>query len=339
MNLLATLCSFFSITEMSKSIISSTYEYLAEDLKQVKVLIDNYCQCNLPEASDVLNLIRERNGKMIRPMLVLLSGKAFGQLKKDHYLIAAIIEMVHVASLLHDDVLDEAETRRYQPSLNNLVGNKAAVLAGDLLLSIALTATLDLESKDEFGEVIKIVGQVCEGELAQQRTSGDLALTEEQYFNIVSHKTASLLACCIERGAFVSGASQEDCKLAFGMGLEFGIAFQVMDDIRDILSLEGDSGKTVGTDFLLGKLTLPLIHHISTSGDGGLEWLKSVSSSNFNEEVKRELVGRLNQTDSLEYCRVKVLSFSKGIRDFVVTIKEEKLREAYEALIDTVVKV
>ena len=175
---------------MPENSINSIYDYLAEDLRQVEDLMGKYCQCSLPEAREVLDLIRARNGKMIRPILLLLSGKAHGQLCKDHYITAALIEMVHVASLLHDDVLDGAETRRHQPSLNKLVGNKAAVLAGDLLLSIVLSATFELDNQRGFGEVSKVVSHVCEGELAQQRASSKPYLSEKQYLDIVTKKNS-----------------------------------------------------------------------------------------------------------------------------------------------------
>ncbi len=336
-NLLATLSSFCAIDTMSKNSINLIYDYLAEDLRQVQSLIEKYCQCSLPEASGVLELVKARNGKMIRPILVLLSGKAYGSLVKDHYISAALIEMVHVASLLHDDVLDGADTRRHQPSLNKLVGNKAAVLAGDLLLSIVLATTFELENQRDFGSVAKVVGHICEGELAQQRTSGNFSLSEEQYLDIVSKKTASLIACCVERGAFLAGAGPEQCQRAFEIGRDFGIAFQVMDDLRDIISPEVESGKTVGTDIILGKNTLPVIHHIAIAGDNTLGWLNEISGSGFTLELKQELIARLNATDSIDYCKEKVRKLSQGLRSFVESIDDSGLRQSFETLIDAVV--
>ena len=325
------------VLNMPASTINLTYEYLADDLKQVKAMIEKYCQSSLPEASAVLDMVKARNGKMVRPMLVLLSGKAYGQLTNDHYIIAAVLEMIHVASLLHDDVLDEAETRRFQPSLNNLIGNRAAVLAGDLLLSISLNAALDLENQGEFKDVIKIISQLCEGELAQQRTSGCGSLTENQYLDIVTFKTASLLACCIERGAFLAGADADERKAAFKMGQDFGIAFQIMDDIKDIISEEDESGKTAGTDFLLGKLTLPVIDHVVKAGPDSVKWLEGISSEEFNSETRRKLIERLNQTGSIEYCKDKVEYLSKDIYSFISSIEDKKLQQVYKALIDKVI--
>ena len=135
----------------------------------------------------------------------------------------------------------------------------------------------------------------------------------------------------------MSGAGPEQCQQAFQFGRDFGIAFQIMDDLRDIVSPEKESGKTVGTDILLGKHTLPLIHHISVAGDGILGWLNDVSASGFTLELKQELIERLSSTESIRYCKDKVLALSSGLSSFVSSLDDDDLRKSYETLIYAVV--
>ncbi len=310
--------------------------YLQEHLEVVRGRLEQFCSCELTEADELTRLATSREGKLIRPSLVILSGLCLEGLNDDHYTIAAVIEMFHIASLLHDDVLDKADTRRHEPSVNYLFGNKAAVLLGDLLVACAVKAAATVERPGEPEGIVDIVSSTCEGELVQQRNCGNFDLSEQKYFEIISRKTGALLAGSIVHGVRLAGADEAICVKAREVGIDFGLAFQIMDDVRDIISPVDESGKTGGTDFLQGKLTLPLIHHISCVGGEAVEFISSNASVSYSKDVQQELVKRLNSTGSLEYACEQAVSYMQSVRQFVDRLPGKKAVQAFTELADMV---
>ncbi len=201
-------------------------------------------------------------GKRLRPALVLLSGAAAGGLRREHLVLSAVVELIHAATLVHDDVLDGAEVRRHVPSVNAWFGNRASILTGDLLFSRAfsLAATVDAEACRMIGQATT---EVCEGEIRQQRASGNLDLSESEYLAIAESKTASLCACSCRLGARWAGADDTWVERLGEFGRCLGIAFQIADDVLDLVGDEESAGKSLGTDLAQLKLTLPLIHVLS----------------------------------------------------------------------------
>ena len=204
-------------------------------------------------------------GKMLRPLLVLLSGRACGKLTDDHVTIATVVEMVHMATLVHDDVLDEAELRRKGATINHLRGNEAAVLLGDYLISHSYHLCSSLDSQFASRLIGRTTNQVCEGELLQIDNRYNWDLDEETYLRIISLKTASLCAACCSLGARLAGASDADIARLETYGLSLGTAFQIQDDILDVIGDTGTVGKTLGIDVEKGKMTLPMIHFLRTA--------------------------------------------------------------------------
>src|SRR5207249_5100454 len=198
-------------------------------------------------------------GKMLRPTLVLLCGKACGLLTDAHITIATVVEMVHMATLVHDDVLDEAELRRKGATINHLRGNEAAVLLGDYLISHSYHLCSSLDSQLASRVIARTTNQVCEGELLQIDNRNNFDLSEEIYLKIITRKTAVLCATCCLLGAKFSGAGDEIASRLETFGLSVGIAFQIQDDILDIVGDVRTVGKTLGIDAEKGKLTLPMI--------------------------------------------------------------------------------
>lgn len=216
------------------------------------------------EVNACLQVLAERRGKMLRPGLVLLCGKAVKTpLEKEHLDLAVMIELIHMASLLHDDVIDAAQLRRGFASANALWDNTVAVLLGDFLLcrSFSIGAACGL------GEAVKLLGRtaqtLCTGELKQNLLKGRWDLTEQDYFCIVEAKTAALFACSGRIGAIAAGASNTQEQALNDYGFHFGMAFQIADDLLDILSTEAQTGKTQGGDLLQEKWTLPVIHWLN----------------------------------------------------------------------------
>ncbi len=198
-------------------------------------------------------------GKRLRPLLALLSGGATGSLGSGHLDLAVIVELIHLATLVHDDIMDEAERRRSQPTVNARWGNSLSVLLGDVLFAHALNLATDFDDTNISRTIARTATEVCSGEMIQTQRRFDLQLSREDYFRIIGMKTGSLFACAAELGAVISGAPEETVARMKSFGAKIGTAYQIYDDCLDIAGSEAETGKTLGTDLRKGKLTLPVL--------------------------------------------------------------------------------
>jgi octaprenyl-diphosphate synthase len=234
----------------------------AEDLAQVVAVFDDEIQSDLPFLNELTQRTRAYRGKLLRPKLLLLSGRATGALCRDHIVLAAVVEMVHMATLVHDDVLDEADLRRCGPTVNHTAGNEAAVLLGDYLISHAYHLCSSLGSVAAARRIAAATNTICEGELLQISHRGNWNLTEEEYLEIIRRKTAVLTSLCCELGAEKSSAPSLLVRRLAEFGMDVGMAFQIVDDLLDLTGSQEDVGKTTGRDAEMGKLTLPTIRFL-----------------------------------------------------------------------------
>ena len=198
-------------------------------------------------------------GKRLRPLVALLSGGATGSLVAGHLDLAVIVELIHLATLVHDDIMDEAERRRSQPTVNARWGNSLSVLLGDVLFAHALNLSTDFDDTNISRAIARTATEVCSGEMIQTQRRFDLQLSREEYFRIIEMKTGSLFACAAELGAVISGASDGVVRRMKNYGVKIGTAYQIYDDCLDIAGTEAETGKTLGTDLRKGKLTLPVL--------------------------------------------------------------------------------
>jgi octaprenyl-diphosphate synthase len=242
---------------------------IAAGLMRVETLFESQLASEFPAVNDLCAHVERYRGKMLRPTLVLVSGLAFTRdgerLPHAHDIIAATVEMIHMATLVHDDVLDEAEIRRRGETVNFLRGNETAVMLGDYLISNAFhlcSRAGDPALNLRLGEV---TNTLCEGELVQLSRRHDLALDENTYFEIVRRKTAVLVGASCELGAKLSGASADEVARMRAFGEQLGVAFQIQDDLLDLLGDEATVGKSILRDLEKGKLTLPMIMHIAST--------------------------------------------------------------------------
>lgn len=212
-----------------------------------------------PAISPYADYALNGQGKHLRPALVALTANALGQAGEEHITIAVIIEMVHLATLVHDDVMDEAEIRRGKLTLAANWGNDIAVLFGDCLFARALTLAASFPTPEICRAVATATNTVCSGEILQTQHRGDFQLTREKYFKVLEMKTAELFALSCELSAVLSGASAEQRVTLRRFGLNFGTAYQVYDDCVDLFGSEAAAGKSLGTDLAKGKLTLPVL--------------------------------------------------------------------------------
>lgn len=282
-----------------KGDLADRFSVISEELEAVKECIGRQLVTSSASVNLRLEHVTSAMGKMVRPGLVLLSGKCCGRACDLHVEIGAVIEMVHIATLLHDDVIDHADSRRNIETANSIWGNESAVLLGDFMLSKAFAMSTRL-GNERMSEILADTAiRICQGELEQNAQRDNWRLSEEEYFSIIEAKTASLFGCSCELGALAAGADGDTIKAFYNFGVCLGVAFQVADDLIDVTGNEGE-GKTLGRDIAERKPTLPMIHLLSTlSADEGDRFVEGVSGGQKPENYE----AMLGVSGSLEYSR------------------------------------
>ena len=304
---------------------------IQDQLGQVKELINERLTGSgkTEQTNRLLKYVNACSGKMIRPGLVLLSGMCCGEITDEHIRIAAIVEMMHNATLLHDDVIDEGQKRRGLPTVNNLWGNELAVLLGDFVLSQVFKMCVDLEPKVT-NIIAATAARTCEGEMRQIIARQNWQLSELEYIDIISEKSAVFFSNCCRLGAVLAQATDTHVESLARFGLNAGIAFQITDDLLDITGDESRTGKTSGSDVDKNKLTLATIHLIREMDE--TEKPAIVNELNAAQEGKDVLAEMLRSYGSLEYAQNRAQEFvAKAIR----ALADFKEGDAKEALIET----
>ena len=274
-------------------------------------------------------------GKRLRPILTLVTARMFGYTEKKHALLAAVIEFIHTATLLHDDVVDKSVQRRGQASANAIWGSKAPVLVGDFLFSRSFQILV------EHGDlrVLKIIADACalisEGEVMQLVVSNDLTTTEETYLEVVSRKTATLFASAAQIGAVLNNRPAEDEAHLARYGLLLGQAFQVVDDALDYASSGETLGKAIGDDFQEGKITLPAIHaYQHGSEEERLFWRKSLEEKARIEGGLQRAIKLIRERGSLDYTMQRARQFAEEAKAQLVYLPASESRDALALLAD-----
>lgn len=230
------------------------------ELKEVEAQIRDQVRAFDPSVEPYVDYICNTSGKRIRPILSILAGGATGGVTSDHIKIGVILELVHMSTLVHDDIIDGADTRRKVPTANAKWGNGMAVLLGDALFSHSLLLATEFDSIDICRKVGRASREVCQGEVMQTQRRFDLTLTKEDYFHIIEMKTGALFAAATGIAASLSGVSQDIEDMLYDYGMKLGTAYQIYDDCLDLVGSEAQVGKTLRTDLEKGKLTLPLLN-------------------------------------------------------------------------------
>ncbi|HWE03382.1 MAG TPA: polyprenyl synthetase family protein [Tepidisphaeraceae bacterium] len=275
-------------------------------------------------------------GKMLRPCLVLLAGKACGELTPAHNVIATVVEMVHMATLVHDDVLDEAELRRKGATINHLRGNEAAVLLGDYLISHSYHLCSSLDSQYASRAIGRTTNEVCEGELLQIDNRNNLDLSEETYGRIITLKTAVLTATCCGLGAKFAGADDDRVKRLETYGMSLGQAFQIQDDILDLVGDISTVGKSLGSDIEKGKMTLPMIHFLRTAPAEHRVLLRSLLNSPDSDKVEK-IRNLILPSKSIGYARDRAIHLVERARAAIADLPQGEARRALDTMTEFVV--
>ncbi len=258
----------------------------------------------------IMHYIIKRKGKQMRPMFVFLSAKVFGQTTDSTYRAAAMIELLHTATLVHDDVVDDANKRRGFWSINAIWKNKIAVLVGDYLLSKGLLLAVENEEFDLLRIMSNSVREMSEGELLQIEKARKLDITEEVYYDIIRQKTATLIAACCASGATSTTTDKEKIERMRLFGEYTGIAFQIKDDLFDYGSNGETIGKPTGIDIKEKKMTLPLIYALNQASDSDKSRIiKMVKNHNENKKKVKEVIDFVIKTGGIEYAQKSMMNY------------------------------
>lgn len=297
---------------------------LQTDLQRIRDRIRRILSTDEPLLTERLSRLLDHPGKMLRPLLLLLSAEACGSVQPIHIDLAAILELLHTATLLHDDVVDGAVLRRGRPSANALWGNTAAVLLGDFLLSRALTAAARLQPSVISEQLLQTAQQICEGELRQNIHRGNWQMDEDLYLQIISAKTASLFAAGCMLGARWAQADESAVEALTQYGHWFGLAFQVRDDVLDLFSTEKKTGKPVGSDLAESKPTLPVILWLKTLSDS--EKQKAVSDLNTPRQ-RRRLIRQIGTSSVLVQVGIRLEQIREKACGCLKSLQETPAKE------------
>jgi octaprenyl-diphosphate synthase len=286
-----------------------------------------------------LEHIRKRAGKRMRPILILLMARNFGQITDVTQNAAVGLELLHTASLVHDDVVDESEERRGQASVNATYDNKVAVLVGDYILSTALLCVARTHSEQIVTYLAELGRTLSDGEILQLSNIGRKEISEDVYYDVIKQKTAALFEACAGIGALSSGASEEDVMAAKQFGQNLGIIFQIRDDIFDYYDSK-EIGKPTGNDMAEGKLTLPVIHAVNNGGDEDMKRLAlKVKDHSVTAEEIASLVDYTKRMGGIEYAEKRMWEFHAEAQRFLdERVGQQEIKEALQAYLDFVIK-
>ena len=289
-----------------------------------------------PLLREIILHVNKQRGKQMRPMMVLLFGKMFGEVVDSTYSAALALELLHTASLVHDDVVDESMQRRGQASVNAIYNNKLAVLVGDYLLSTALVFTGRC-GDPRITNIVGALGQtLADGEIFQMFHSHEKLVSEEVYFEIIRKKTASLFSSCAEIGALSANATADDVTRARQIGEYIGICFQIRDDIFDYYT--NDVGKPTGNDMREGKLTLPIIYAVRTQGDERIKsMIDRLKSGELSDTEINELIEFAKDNGGIEYAEQTMQQYRQKAIDLLPEGIDEMVRTAIIAYMDAVI--
>ena len=280
----------------------------------------------------------KHKGKQLRPLFVFLSAKCFGELNESTYRAATFIELLHSATLIHDDVVDDAAERRGFASINAMYKNKIAVLAGDYLLSKGMMIALENRDYQMLDMISETVRNMSEGEIFQLEKAKNFDISEEDYYHIIEKKTAALIASCCAIGAVSTDATPEQVEAMRQFGINAGIAVQIRDDIFDYQP-DNHSGKGYGNDIREHKMTLPLIHLLKSSS--AIERTLIISKIRLSGKRKttiNDIIKKANEKNSLQYCEEKMNFFAQQAENQLNNITDCEAKEALKQLLYYCVK-
>ncbi|MFI4875252.1 MAG: polyprenyl synthetase family protein [Blastopirellula sp. JB062] len=311
--------------------LSDAYGGIAQEMAAIEAILTREMSSRYEAVNQVVSYGCMLGGKRMRPALLLLAAKACGQVTDAHYTLGAVIEMIHTATLVHDDVLDEADQRRHLATVNSRWNNETSVLLGDFLFSHAFYLATTLPTPSAARMIGRSTNIVCEGELRQIASRQAFATTEEEYLEIIDAKTAELCACACQLGALYAEASDEQVAALEKFGRDLGIAFQIADDLLDVEGNEDETGKSLGTDLEKQKPTLPLIYALkSFEGEERRQILAIVEGP--AQQRGPQLRPWLKRCDALGYARGRANQYVQSAIEALSILPASQARATLERL-------
>jgi octaprenyl-diphosphate synthase len=309
----------------ARQALSRLFAPIASDL----ALVDRRLQQELRHSDPFIDELAQHSfrigGKRLRPALLLLTAQAVRGVTSEHHTLAAVVEMVHTATLVHDDVLDEADVRRHLDTVNARWDNNTSVLLGDYLFSHAFYMASTLETTFGCRAIGESTNTVCEGELRQTNSSGNFWLSRDEYLGIIDAKTAELTACCCRLGAHYAGADETTVERLTGYGRKLGMAFQIVDDLLDLEGEEQSTGKSLGTDLAHRKMTLPLILLRDQAATADVERLQALYEES-DATHSAMLVDWLESSGAFEHARRTAIDFAEEAAAELAVLRDSEAK-------------
>jgi len=312
---------------------SDIQNLVQEDLKAVDDLLINRLESEVALINQVSSYIINAGGKRIRPLLVVLMSRALGYQGINHHVMAVVIELIHTATLIHDDIVDESEVRRGTETPNQVWGNAASVLVGDFIYSRAFEIMVEPNSMEIMKVLSKATNTIAEGEVLQLLNIGNKELNEADYLKVIEKKTACLFQAATQIAAIISDSDPSIENQMKSFGLNLGNAFQIVDDVLDYQSNEELLGKRIGDDLSEGKMTLPLIHSLSNSSKTTNKKLRDIISNNNIEEIDTVLE-IFQETGSIDYTINRAKEISEKAKQCLVNLNQSAFKNALSLLCD-----
>ncbi|WP_185859656.1 polyprenyl synthetase family protein [Blattabacterium cuenoti] len=321
-----------------KEILEKVKISINEEMKIFEKQFNAIIKSDVPLVNKITHYIVHRKGKQIRPMFVFLIAKMLGNIQKKTYHTASLIELIHTATLVHDDVIDNSYLRRGSFSINAIWKNKIAVLVGDYLLSKSLLLATENNHHDLLKIVCRTIKDMSEGELLQMEKSKKLDMTEKIYNQIIYHKTASLIAASCEGGARSVNANEDTALQMRKFGGLTGIAFQIKDDLFDYNeSNENFTGKPIGIDFREKKMTLPLIYAIQKASQNDQKWILN-SIKNYDEKKRHEIIAYVKKYGGIEYTIQKMIRIRNNALKILDSYPDSTIKKSLKTMVNFIVE-
>ncbi len=308
---------------------------VTDDMGEVNTLIVNRLQSSVSLIPELAGHLVASGGKRVRPMLTLIAAKLCGYEGKRHLGLAASVEFIHTATLLHDDVVDGSDLRRGAATANALWGNKPSVLVGDFLFARAFQLMVEDGSLDVLRILSDASAVIAEGEVAQLTTANDTETKEEAYMAVISAKTATLFAAAAELGAVVADRPEADAKALRSYGENLGIVFQLVDDVLDYNAREADLGKAVGDDFRDGKITLPVVLAFERGTDEErVFWRRTLEEGEQSETDLPRAIELMTSHDALKDSMTRAKTFANNAKTALTSFQAKPEKQAMLDLVD-----
>jgi len=308
-----------------------------EDRETFQEYFKKSLSSNLRIVDEVAKYLVRHKGKQLRPMLVIVSARTIAEPTKASYLAAVVVELLHTATLVHDDVVDEAELRRGFPTINKIWKNKISILMGDYLLAKSLIIATETGSLELMNIIANVAKQMSKGELMQIQKARKLNITEDEYFQLIGDKTASLISACCEIGALTTGASPDKQELLKKFGQYLGIAFQIKDDLLDYQSKVDILGKPVGHDLKEKKITLPLLYAFKNSQESSRRKIIRMLKNGVKRKQISEIITFINDHNGMMQAEQKAVYYKDLALKELQNLPDSQARETLTSLAEFVV--